>query len=68
MTNKSHAELAKRSPDELRKELEKARMELIKLNAQVATGGAAKEAGKITQLKRRVARIKTIQREVKSKE
>ncbi len=64
MTKKSHAELVKKRPEELEKELSKIRMELLKLNAQVATGGAAKEAGKIRQLKRRVARIKTLQNQL----
>ncbi len=60
MTKKAHAELKKKTPEELEKELARIRMELLKLNAQVATGGAAKEAGKIIQLKRKVARIKTL--------
>ncbi|MBR9692382.1 50S ribosomal protein L29 [Candidatus Woesearchaeota archaeon] len=61
MTKKAHAELKKKNPDELQRELSSARLELLKLNAQVATGGAAKEAGKITMLKKKVARIKTLQ-------
>jgi len=60
MTKRAHAELSKKPPEELEKELIRLGMELLKLNAQVASGGAAKEAGKIHQLKRRVARIKTI--------
>ena len=61
MTKKAHSQLTKKTPDELQKELTGARLELLKLNAQVATGGAAKEAGKITMLKKKVARIKTLQ-------
>lgn len=60
MTKKTHAELKKRSRPELEKALSDARMEQIKLNAQVSAGGAAKEAGKVTRLRRRVARIQTL--------
>lgn len=62
MTKKAHADLVKKAPEELMKELAKARMELLKLNAQVATGGAVKEAGKIRMLRKRVARIMTLQK------
>lgn len=65
MTKKAHMDLKKKGPEELQKEIGKVRMDLLKLNAQVATGGAAKEAGKIKQLKKRIARIKTLQHEVK---
>jgi ribosomal protein L29 len=64
MTKKAHADLVKKTPEELEKELAKAHEELLKLNAQVATGGAAKEAGKIVMLKRKVARIRTLQNSI----
>jgi ribosomal protein L29 len=60
MTKKAHAELKKKRPRELEKELATAKLELVKLNALVATGSAAKEAGKIQNLKRKVARINTL--------
>jgi ribosomal protein L29 len=60
MTKKAHAELKKKRLPELEKELAAAKLELVKLNAQVATGSAAKEAGKIQNLKRKVARINTL--------
>ncbi len=60
MTKKAHAELKKKRAPQLEKELAAARLELVKLNAQVATGAAAKEAGKIKNLKKKVARINTL--------
>ena len=62
MTKKAFTELKKKNPDELQRELSSVRLELLKLNAQVATGGAAKEAGKLKILKKKVARIKMLQR------
>lgn len=61
MTKKSHAELKKKSPEELQKELVDARLDIVKMQAQIAAGGAAKEVGKLHQLKKKVARIKTLQ-------
>jgi ribosomal protein L29 len=60
MTKKAYAELKKRRPAELEKDLLAVRLELVKLNAQVANGAAAKEAGKIKNLKKKVARINTL--------
>lgn len=57
---KANAELKKKRAADLEKELASVRFELIKLNAQVATGAAAKEAGKIRNLKKKVARIYTL--------
>ncbi len=59
---RSYAELKKKSPAELEAELEKARFEMVRLRAQLATGAASKEAGKLRNLKRTVSRIKTLQR------
>ena len=56
-------DLKKKSPDELTKELAGADLELMKLNAKVATAGIGKESGKVRQTKRTIARIKTIQRQ-----
>ncbi len=48
------------SEEELNKKLDELRMELIKLNAQVATGTTPKSPGQIRQIKKNIARIKTI--------
>ena len=62
-------ELQKKSKDDLLKEIDRIELELMRYRAQVATGGAGKDAGKISQLKRTIARIKTIQHaEVKGKQ
>ncbi len=53
-------ELKKKSPEELRKEEERVRLDLMRFRAKVSTGGAGKEAGKIRELKRTLARIKTL--------
>ena len=45
---------------ELEDKLSEARMELMKLNAQVATGTAPKSPGQIKATKKNIARIKTI--------
>lgn len=50
---------------DLNKELDATVLELMRYNAQVATGGAGKDSGKIRELKRKIARIKTLQSEVK---
>jgi large subunit ribosomal protein L29 len=57
-------ELKKMSAKELDSKLIELKLELIKLNAQVATGTQLKSPGKIRQLKRTVARINTIKEEV----
>lgn len=64
-------DLQKKSPEDIKKERAKIHLELMKLRAQVATGGAGKEAGKIKTLKRTIAKINTLEsrtnKEVKSK-
>ena len=55
-------ELKKKAPDDLKKEMDSAVFDLLRLNAMVATGGIGKDSGKIRELKRKVARIKTLQR------
>jgi len=54
-------ELQKKNKQDLQKELDKLNMELMKYRAQVATGGAGKESGKIKEYKKSIARIKTLQ-------
>ncbi len=58
--NKAFGELKKRGAADLQKEMAAAQLELVKQSAQLAMGGAAKEAGKIKNLKKRVARISTL--------
>jgi ribosomal protein L29 len=65
MTKKAFNELKRRTASDLEKELQLTSMELVKLNAHVATGAAAKDAGKIRNLKKRVARIRTLQRQAR---
>lgn len=53
-----YADLLKKTPEELQKLEQEQRIELMKYKAQAATGAAGKESGKITQIKRDIARIK----------
>lgn len=61
--SKGFAELVKKNEADLEKELAEARLDLVKLSAQLSTGSAAKEVGKLHNLKRKVAQIRTIQRQ-----
>jgi large subunit ribosomal protein L29 len=54
-------ELKKKTATDLNKEIDATQFELMRLGAQVATGGAGKDAGRIRELKRKIARIKTLQ-------
>lgn len=53
-------ELKAIEPVELKSKLIELRKELIKLNAQVATGTAIKNPGQIKQTKKTIARILTL--------
>ena len=53
------ADLIKKNADELAKLEEEHRLELMKYQAQAATGAPGKESGKIRHLKREIARVKT---------
>ncbi len=53
-----YKELKTLSATEREKRLQDAKIELLKLNAQVATGTTPKSPGKISQLKRTIARLK----------
>jgi ribosomal protein L29 len=57
-------ELIKKTPEDLNRELSSAEFDLMRYNAQVATGGAGKDSGKIRELKKRIARIKMLQRRI----
>lgn len=56
-------ELRDMTPAERRAELEELETQLLHANAQKAVGGAPENAGRIKELRRAIARIKTIQRE-----
>jgi large subunit ribosomal protein L29 len=62
-------ELKELSLEELKVREKESRKELLKLNAQVSTGTGTSSPGKLKQLKKNVARIKTIikQKGVKDK-
>jgi len=53
-------ELRQNSEEDLRKKKDELRKELIKLNAQVATGTTPKSPGQIKDIKKTVARIETV--------
>jgi ribosomal protein L29 len=57
------ADLKKKSADELNKELDTADLDLMRFNAKVATAGIGKESGRVRETRRKIARIKTIQRQ-----
>jgi len=61
------ADLKKKTPAELTKELDETMLDQLRFNAKVATGGIGKESGKVRELRRKVARIKTLQRVVAKK-
>jgi len=50
-------ELSKMTIEDREKKLEELQLELIKLNAQVATGTPPKNAGNIKRIKKDIARI-----------
>lgn len=54
-------ELKKKSAPDRAKELEKASQELMRIRAQISTGSVGKEAGRVRELKRTIARIKTLE-------
>lgn len=60
MATKQAKELRNLSPEKLREKEVELRKELIKLNAQVATGVNPQNPGRIKVLKKGIARIKTI--------
>jgi ribosomal protein L29 len=59
-------ELKKKSPEELKKELDTASFDMMRYSAMVATGSIGKDVGKVQQLKKKIARIKTLQNEVRT--
>ena len=57
-----YKELAGMGEQERKKKQKEIEMELIKLNAQVSTGTPPKNPGQIKQLKKMIAKIKTIEK------
>ena len=56
-------ELRNMSPEELGEELVNLKSELIRERGLVVSGGAPENPGRIKEVKRSIARIKTIQKE-----
>lgn len=54
-----YADIAKKSVEELEKLETETAVELMKFQAQVATGAPGKDSGKVRALRRNIARIKT---------
>ena len=57
-------EIRKMNNDERQEELDKILMELIRERAIASAGGAPESPGKMKEIKRTIARIKTIQTEI----
>ena len=58
-------DLKKKSADDLKKELETRQSELLRFKAQIGTGAAGKDSGKIRDIKRTIARIHTLMNDKK---
>jgi len=56
-------EIRKMSPGEINKRLKELKLELAKNKAQIIIGGSPENTGKIREIRRTIARIKTIQKE-----
>jgi len=53
-------DLQKKTKEDLKKELDVKHLELLRMKAQVATGAAGKDSGKVREVKRTIARIHTL--------
>ena len=58
------SEIRKMNPDQRAARLKKLRDELMKLRAEQNTGGSLESYGKVKAIKRAIARILTVQREL----
>ena len=58
-------EVRKMNLDERQEELDKLKLELIRERAIASAGGAPENPGRIKEIRRTIARIKTIQKEPK---
>ncbi len=56
-------EIRNMSSDELEEELRKLEVELIRERGAVRAGGAPEKPGRIREIRRTIARMKTVQRE-----
>ena len=63
MTKLRSEEIRNMSPHEMLDELESLRMDLIRERALASAGGAPENPGLIGELRRTIARVKTIQKE-----
>ena len=54
--------------ENLSKKLDELRKELIKLNVQVSSGTTPKSPGQVKEIKKTIAKIKTVMRDKKLKE
>ncbi len=59
-------ELRNMSSDEIAEELKKLQSEIIRERGLVSAGGAPEKPGRIKDIRRTIARIKTVQREHKA--
>jgi large subunit ribosomal protein L29 len=60
-------ELRKKSEDELQQQLTDLQQELVKERGQIEVGGFAENPGQIAEMKKSIARIKTVLNEKSSK-
>ena len=58
------SEIRKMNEDEREKKIEETRLEISKQKALIASGGALEDPGNMKLLKRRLARLLTIEREI----
>ena len=65
--NRKAKELKSLSKEDLAKKLEEVQMELVKANAQIATGTAPKSPGQVRVYKKTIARIKSLLPSTESK-
>lgn len=61
-------DLRNMNPNERQEELEKLKMELIRERAIASAGGAPENPGRINEIRKTIARIKTIQSDKSVKE
>ncbi|MCX9012942.1 MAG: 50S ribosomal protein L29 [Candidatus Methanoperedens sp.] len=60
-------EVRNMNSNERQDELDKLRLELVRERAVASAGGAPENPGRIREIRRTIARIKTIQKELKEK-
>ena len=65
MKSRTKNEYRKKGSKDIGKKIEEFQKELMQLRAQLASGGSIDNPGKIKQLKRDIAALKTIQNELR---